>query len=170
MKWQICLLFSRNLYSLSIFWLALFKVNSHDKGKEIDNSERLWKCLLWVTLSSRLLFLCGPALQYLILDYLAWSDSKCRYLPWMGYRLPPSLPPLPFPPPRFCRVSLTFYRYPFKLLGEERHALCKLSVFPKDTSRCKLLDPESNPLIGPMQCVFRSAVRNRLFSTNNLII
>lgn len=77
----------------------------------------------------RLLFLCGPALQYLILDYLAWSDSKCRYLPWMGYRLPP----LPSPPPRFCRVSLTFYRYPFKLLGEERHALCKLSVFPHIT-------------------------------------
>lgn len=78
--------------------------------------------------------------------------------------------PLPPSPPRFCRVSLTFYRYPFKLLGGERHALWKLSVFPNDTSRCKLLDPESNPLIGPMQCVFRSAVRNRLFSKNNLII
>lgn len=157
--------FSKYIYSLSIFWLALFKANSHDKGKEIDNSERLWKCLLWVTLSSRLLFLCGLALQYLILDYLAWSDSKCCYLPWMGYRLPP--PPFP---PRFCRVSLTVYRCPFKLLDGERLALWKLSAFPKDTSRCKLLDPESNPLIGPMQCVFRSAVRNRLFSTNNLII
>ena len=169
MKWQICLLFSRNIYSLSIFWFSLFKVNSHDKGKEIDKSERQWNCLLWVTLSNRTVGYCFyVVLPCSTLSWITWHEvtqSAATYPEW-DTDYPPSLPP----PPRFCRVSLTFYRYPFKLLGEERHALCKLSVFPKDTSRCKLLDPESNPLIGPMQCVFRSAVRSRLFSTNNLII
>lgn len=160
---------SRNIYSFSIFWLALFKANSHDKGKEIDNSELLLKCLLWVTLSNRTVGYCFyVVLPCSSLSWITWHEvtqSAATYPQWMQIT-PPPFPP----PPRFCRVSLTFYRYPFKLLGEERHALCKLSVFPKDTSRCKLLDPESNPLIGPMQCVFRSAVRNRLFSTNNLII
>ena len=162
--------FSKYIYSLSIFWLALFKVNSHDKGKEIDNSERLLKCLLWVTLSNRTVGYCFyVVLPCSTLSWITWHEvtqSAATYPEWdTDYPPPPSLPL-----PRFCRVSLTVYRYPFKLLDEERLALWKLSAFPKDASRCKLLDPESSPLIGPMQCVFRSAVRNRLFSTNNLII
>ena len=134
---KICLLFfSKYLQLVNIFTRFVQKKFSPQGQRKLSLVKDYWSvcCELLLTTEQELLFLCGPALQYLILNYLAQSDSKCCYLPWMGCGLPPS--------PSFCRVSLTFYRYAFKLLGGERHALWEFSVLLKNTSRCKWSNPD----------------------------
>lgn len=89
---KICLLFfSKYLQLVNIFTRFVQKKFSPQGQRKLSLVKNYWCvcCELLLTTEQELLFLCGPALQYLILNYLAQSDSKCCYFPWMGCGLPP---------------------------------------------------------------------------------